>query len=537
MTRRAFPLHDGVVQEKHHLKLKKNGPFLFVNKVAGQNTHAPDIDKPGLSEMLQIYENIQVYPVSRLDKGTSGALVFALDANAAAELSTLFEKHQVRKTYLFLSDKKMPEDKIQCQSFISKSNNTYHSDPQYSAPNSLTEIHFLKTLGSFYLYEAHPKSGKPHQIRLHAQDSGIPILGDQEHGGTPFYRLCLHSLKLAFEWQGQSFNFETPLPFFARKPEDSFGSLWEAVEKRQNSLVITEDTSGSFRWIHNESDDFRMDQFGSHLWVYWYRKQFLTELELQKLNTLRQHLNKKMWVREMLNRGAGAEKSKLVSMGDAENQWECQENGVKFFMRADQGQSPGLFLDQRENRLWVRNNSTNKSVLNLFCYTGGFSVNAALGGAQLVCSVDVSSKYLEWTKKNMQLNSLVPDKPRFEFWEADSLFFLKSSLKRGRRFDLIICDPPVLGRSKEGVFQIQKNLSELLDLCCQSLNSGGTLLLSTNFEGWNLSDLKQQVLPYKTKYNLEIKTTPPAGLDFELPHEPPLMKSLLAIKKNGISKP
>jgi 23S rRNA (cytosine1962-C5)-methyltransferase len=511
------------VKKDFAFKFLTQGPFLFVDKVSGQNTHAVDPDKPGLAEMVQIHTGLKVHTVSRLDQGTSGALVFATTPLAAQILSQLFESKKVRKTYLFLSEKKLINGPVSHHSRIEKNGKLLRSDSQSSEPNAHTDLEFIKTQGPYFLHRARPQTGKTHQIRLHAQELGIPLLGDQEHGGAPYHRLCLHSLSVEFEWQNEKFKFQSELPAWATDSEMNFSPLAESFQRRQQLMDLSQNNSPTLRWVHNENNCFHLDQFGPQLWGYWYGP----EISLSEVEKVQKHFQKPLWLREMKNRGANSLPSQLIPLGDPQTRWVCEENSIKYELRSDQGLSPGLFLDQRENRHWVKMNSLQKRVLNLFAYTGGFSLNAALGGAKEVTTVDVSSQYLDWSKTNFKLNGLDPSSEAFQFWTADSQFFLKSAIKKQRRFDLIICDPPSLGRSKEGVFRIEKDLKSLLESCLSCLAENGKILLSTNYEKWTLKDLITLV----EGLGCEAEPTPPAGLDFELPHEPSLMKSLLVSRK------
>lgn len=510
-----------------HLKSRRAEPFLFVDKISGINTHAPDPGKPGIVELLQDELQQTLHVVSRLDKGTSGALVFALTSEAATKLTQKFEKHDVEKKYIFLTHKQGKAKQLEAQSLIYKDGNLPVSDKKSSKPNSETHFRFLKEVGSYYLWEAKPLTGKPHQIRLHAQDLDIPILGDLEHGGKDFYRLCLHALELRFEIDGQKFEHISPQPVWVNPfPEDHL-ALFECLHKRNNLLQVPNQKEECLRWVHRELGDYRIDQFGDHLWIYWYKEQDPEPADLKKFEMLSHTLKKPGWIREMVNRGAQGENSRIWPIGNPQKRWIASEAGVRFEFRSDQGMSPGLFLDQRANRKWVRENSRNAKVLNLFSYTGGFSVCAALGGAQETCSVDASKTYLDWTQSNMVLNGIDVKNSSHQFWEADCVFFLKTCVKKGRKFDLIICDPPSVGRSKEGTFQIHKNLPELLEVCLKSLEPQGRILLSSNYEGWTLEDLQKQVFIYRHIYPIEVLPTPIASFDFELPGEKPLMKSLI----------
>lgn len=116
------------------------------------------------------------------------------------------------------------------------------------------------------------------------------------------------------------------------------------------------------------------------------------------------------------------------------------ENGARFEVDVVRGQKTGLFLDQRRNRIAVRDLSAGARVLNLFSYTGGFSIFAALGGAARVTSVDVSAGAIEAAGRNVDLSGL--DRAGHELVAEDAFAFLGRVAARGRRFDLVIVDPP-----------------------------------------------------------------------------------------------
>ncbi|MBX2987102.1 MAG: class I SAM-dependent methyltransferase [Bdellovibrionaceae bacterium] len=514
------------------MRFQDDGDLLFVEKITGFNTHAPDAGKRGLLELLEAQTGRKLFVVHRLDKETSGAMVFAQSKEAAADMAALFEKHLVRKRYLLLTDRRRSEETFTAASRIEKKGASFVSDPNSKDPNSRTLFRKLKSLKIGDLWEALPETGKPHQIRLHATDRGIPILGDAEHGGSPFARLCLHSKFLGFNWRGAEKTFEASTPAWSNDLEAPQAQFLDAVQSRSHLFDLSRFGDECLRLAHQELAFCRVDQFGPQLWVYWYAEADPSADFLKFLALVSQTAKKSIFVRHMHNRGRDPNRQDAWLIGDVQDVWQARENGVRFELRTDSGQSPGLFLDQRENRRWVRRNSGDRKVLNLFSYTGGFSVNAALGGADEVCTVDVSGKFNDWTMRNFEINSLDPRQPlKYEFWNQDCLLFLKGAAKRGRKWDLIICDPPSFGRSKEGTFQIQRQLPPLLDLCLSCLEKNGRLLFSSNYEGWTLEDLRQQILVNRSTHQIAIEPTPPASLDFERPDTEPLMKSLILVKR------
>lgn len=161
------------------------------------------------------------------------------------------------------------------------------------------------------------------------------------------------------------------------------------------------------------------------------------------------------------------------------------ENQFKFYVNLWDYLDTGLFLDHRPSRYKVFKNSREKTVLNLFSYTGSISVAAALGGAS-VTSVDLSNTYLEWAKRNFMLNQIPPQ--NHSFLQADVLQFLKNDLPRNA-YDIIFLDPPTFSNSKRmnQVLDIEKDHIWMIKECLKSLKREGVLLFSTNKRKFKLS--------------------------------------------------
>ena len=168
-----------------------------------------------------------------------------------------------------------------------------------------------------------------------------------------------------------------------------------------------------------------------------------------------------------------------------------QEQGQLFRVDLTSYLDTGLFFDHRPLRATVRDTSSKKRVLNLFCYTGSFSVYAAQGNASYVESVDLSNTYLAWAKDNMKLNGFT-DKKKYEFTRADCQVFLQEkavAAKGGKLaaeelYDLIILDPPTFSNSKatSDVLDINRDWPQLVKDCLNILAPSGTLYFSTNSE-------------------------------------------------------
>lgn len=156
------------------------------------------------------------------------------------------------------------------------------------------------------------------------------------------------------------------------------------------------------------------------------------------------------------------------------------ENNLKFLINLHDYLDTGLFLDHRLTREKVKQLAENKRVLNLFCYTGSFSVYAAAGKAASVTSVDLSKTYLGWAEDNFAIN-LLKDKKKYQFIHADVKQYLKTL--QPNSFDLVVMDPPTFSNSKrmKDILDIQRDHAELINDVLYALTPGGKLFFSTNF--------------------------------------------------------
>ncbi|NBA96858.1 bifunctional 23S rRNA (guanine(2069)-N(7))-methyltransferase RlmK/23S rRNA (guanine(2445)-N(2))-methyltransferase RlmL [Pseudomonas sp. R5(2019)] len=161
---------------------------------------------------------------------------------------------------------------------------------------------------------------------------------------------------------------------------------------------------------------------------------------------------------------------------------EVQEGGVKLLVNLTDYLDTGLFLDHRPMRMRIQREAAGKRFLNLFCYTATASVHAAKGGARSTTSVDLSKTYLDWARRNLSLNGF-SDKNRLE--QGDVMAWLSANRDE---YDLIFIDPPTFSNSKrmEGVFDVQRDHVQLLDLAIARLAPGGVLYFSNNFRKFEL---------------------------------------------------
>ena len=165
---------------------------------------------------------------------------------------------------------------------------------------------------------------------------------------------------------------------------------------------------------------------------------------------------------------------------------KAQENGLEFEVNLSDYLDTGLFLDHRDTRAMVRDLALGCRVLNLFAYTGSFSVYAAQGGAQSTTSVDLSNTYCDWAARNLALNRFV-GKTHQVICE-DVLAWVPLAAKRGDQFDIIILDPPTFSNSKSmtGYFDLQRDHAELINQLLRLLSKNGIIVFSNNFRKFKL---------------------------------------------------
>ena len=207
-------------------------------------------------------------------------------------------------------------------------------------------------------------------------------------------------------------------------------------------------------------------------------------------------------------RGKGGEKyGRLQHRGEF---FEVREGGLKFLVNLHDYLDTGLFLDHRPLRARVCGLAKGKRFLNLFCYTGAFSVYAAAGGAAETTNVDLSQTYLDWTARNLAINGF--DLTRNKLVRDDAVAYLQN---HSAMFDLIFVDPPTFSNSKRAQdFDVQRDHVALLKLCGQRLFPGGMILFSNNFRRFKLDetalaeftirDISAATVPYDFERNPRI---------------------------------
>ncbi|NNM66615.1 MAG: hypothetical protein HKM06_01245 [Spirochaetales bacterium] len=201
----------------------------------------------------------------------------------------------------------------------------------------------------------------------------------------------------------------------------------------------------------------------------------------------------KLYVKFRRRQIAGARYGRL---DEKEQLLTVHEGGLKFQINLTDYLDTGLFLDHRWTRSYVRALAAGRRVLNLFCYTGSFTVYAIAGGAFETTSVDLNANYLNWAERNLELNS--QKGPNHRFLRRDVVEYLRTETRK--TWDLIILDPPTFSQSKkmDSPLDIQRDAPLLIQNCLKILSPDGVLIFSNNYQKFRLEPRlfpKAKILP------------------------------------------
>jgi len=287
--------------------------------------------------------------------------------------------------------------------------------------------------------------------------------------------------------------------------------LFQAKQLRQHAQL---NETNAFRWLNGEGDGLpgvTVDCYANFLMLQLYTSAWDTYLEplttaLQKVFQPRGIYRK---LRPQETRALEAKKStkeysRLIAGNPAPVPLQVKENGLNYLVDLREGLNTGLFPDQRRNRQELMARVAGKRVLNLFAFTGAFSVAAAAAGAQKVTSVDVSAKYLEIARENFSINRINPK--RHEFIASDVFAELARMQTQQRRFDVILFDPPSFSTTSKSRFSTHGGTSKLVTATLPLLESGGLLISSSNHQKVAMDDYMKELRRGALQSGNELKT-------------------------------
>lgn len=474
--------------------------LIAVDKPYGLSTHAAekgrhddlvswleqDFRVRGVSTYLGIHQ--------RLDKDTSGLVVFTRRKEANPKIAEQFERRTVRKRYVAVTAGRIP-DSGRLDHWMSDGRDerrnirpfTRDKRPNEQSAHATFEV--KERRGRQSLVELALETGRTHQLRAQLSAIKAPILGDTLYDGLPHRRLMLHacSLTLVHPTTNQPISFEAPRPAeFDGKPVSLREEFELAAYRRVG--IAQRDVTTAFRLVHGEADgfpDLTVDLYGDHAVLSLYRAFEPAELEARTRALLELGV-RGVYVKHRPKNASRIVDSrrddvapKLPIAGDAaESPMIVHENGMPLEVRLDDGLSTGVFLDQRENRARIRALADGKRVLNLFAYTGAFSVAAVLGGAKESSTVDVSSTVIDWARRN--LDRVGADAAQHKTSALDVFEFLVRAKARKESWDIVVVDPPSFSTTKKNVWSAESEYVKLAARCFEVLARGGVLVACTN---------------------------------------------------------
>lgn len=207
---------------------------------------------------------------------------------------------------------------------------------------------------------------------------------------------------------------------------------------------------------------------------------------------------------------------RLLTGKAAPQRLEVMENGLTFLVSLEQGLNTGLFLDQRCNRRDLMPRAKGKRLLNLFSYTGAFSVAAAAAGAAEVTSVDASAGYTDWARDNFAANR-IPAR-QHEFIVGDCLAVLGKLAQGGKRYDVILMDPPSFSTTAKSRFTTRGGTSDLVAAALPLLADNGLLIASSNHQKVDVADYLKELRRGALQAGSELRVISLLGQPADFPY-------------------
>ncbi len=477
---------------------------------------------------------------SRLDVGTSGVLPLITERARNAELAAEIEAGRAARTYVAAVS-------LGRRSRLLASGTLSHqlqSDKRRArvverdGERAVSHYRVLTERGGRALVELSPETGRMHQLRVQLAAMDAPIAGDLLYGGAPAWRLLLHCRERSVLGE----RFVAPVPAeLARWVEvgSSFAELSQFRERLLDAAALRTPlcaASDVFRVVNDQGDGLpgvTLDRYGEFMVLSASTNE--AEAQAQAIaELLRSRGVRGIYLKLRERRDLRRAQAPLLAperplAGEAApSPLAVREHGLTILTELSDGLSTGLFVDQRDNRARIAELCAGKQVLNLFAYTCSFSAAAARGGAARVTSVDLSGRALERGRANFAANAL--DAERHELVQADAVRFVRGAVKHGRRFDVIVLDPPSFATVGKATFRFERDIGGLMADCLRLLGPGGALLCVTNHKKTTPARFRRLLLGAAAQARVSVKLKElPSGLDCpDALDGPQPSKSLLA---------
>ncbi len=553
--------------------LYEDDRFLVVDKPAGIDVGG--LPEKGVSGLLELLSGLRLrtdprsasgnaddpkidsltalHVVNRLSRYESGVLILAKDTESAAFVRNALKAQRVEHEFVAVVIGAMSERRIVLDSGrgLSKGRSrgklrSGRGNPPHPVrtagaasaslspltPTTLTRVAQSKRRA---LIQCRTSASNTHVLRAQLRSAKLRLLGDNVNDRSRRRQhnecTCLHLARVTFHHP----TLRTRISVACPAPPTFEAVVDGGVDVDRplraglvRRLACMADTgTNCFRLLTGEREDFpgiNVEKYADVLIIQVLneradRRELLTRIAQWYRDALRVWaVYVKPFVRER-TRLAGDVVDRISTpkpfWGDpVEPEIEVRERGLRFAIRPYDGFNVGLFLDHRDNRSRVREMAGGADVLNLFAYTCGFSVAAAVGGARSTVSVDLSPKHLEWGRSNFALNHV--DLAEHSFVRSDAFDYLKRARRQDKFFDLIVIDPPSFahGNSQAGDFSIMTDLPRLVSAAMGQLRPLGVMMISTNYRRLSLVGLKERAFQGTGARRVNIISTPPLPPDF-----------------------
>ncbi len=266
----------------------------------------------------------------------------------------------------------------------------------------------------------------------------------------------------------------------------------QAIQKRQPFFV--DESTTAFRLFNGEGDGLggvTVDYYADYLVISWYNET-IYHLKDSVVNSLLAAFPQAKGTVEKIRFKSDQKESQWLAGEKPQEPLLVLENGVSYAVYLDEGYMTGIFLDQKEVRGRLTEGlAAGKTVLNMFSYTGAFSVAAAYGGAAETTSVDLAQRSLPKTQEQFQVNGLPLDQQKIVV--MDTFEYFRYAKRKGFNYDLIILDPPSFARNKKKTFSVAKDYGRLIEDSVEILTNEGTIIASTNAANLPVKKFQQSI--------------------------------------------
>jgi 23S rRNA (cytosine1962-C5)-methyltransferase len=503
--------------------LYEDDALIAVDKPAGIPSQAADPSRPDdvvtrLRAFLAARGDDPYLGVhQRLDKDTSGVLVMTRQRDVNAPVAAQFEGRKVDKRYRAAVTGWKRKGEVELRDWLAPGDGgrtRVARKGERGADLAVARVREVSRVADRSVLEVRLETGRTHQARVQLANVGAPIAGDRLYGGSAAPRLMLHASEISLLHPRTN----KPLRVQAKAPPeldawlaggdagprvyddaDALGRTLAGAVRTRYALGHTHEGNATtaFRLVHDAGDALPglvVDVYGDWL---------VAELHADDPELYGDEVRKNRVLDALGSLGAEGvylkvrpkQSSVLVDTrredlapklpvrgAEAPFEIEVLESGVPFGVRLGDGLPTGLFLDQRNNRLRVREASKGARVANLFAYTCAFSVAAARGGAKETVSVDAAATALERGRANFERAGIACGTVH-TFVAEDVFAWIARARRKGETYDLVIVDPPSYSSTKKRRFVAKTDYTELAAEAMALVGRGGSLLACANHRG------------------------------------------------------